>query len=327
MVKKNIGTALKFILSLGVGIGIVWFTFSKLTAAEKDIMRNAFANANYSWLLLGAAINLISNYFRTERWRMLLKPLGYTPGFANTFFSVMVMYFANLLFPRLGEVMRCGILRRYEKIPVDKSIGTMVTERIVDVLTLPLIIGILIIAEKDKFYQSLSNTQAITKQFSNSPIYSYILYAILGMLALFVTYKVVIDKQWIGRIKTFLLGIFIGLKSILNTENPVKFIAYSLIIWVCYFLAGYVSFLALPETSQLSPWAGLGVVFFGALAFVAVQGGVGVYPLVVAKFLLVYGIAESIGLSFGWLAWTFQTGLVIFGGIISLIILSIINKS
>ena len=123
------------------------------------------------------------------------------------------------------------------------------------------------------------------------------------------------------------MGIFIGLKSILKTENPVKFIAYSLIIWVCYFLSGYVSFLALPETSQLSPWAGLGVVFFGALAFVAVQGGVGVYPLVVAKFLLVYGIAESIGLSFGWLAWTFQTGLVIFGGIISLIILSIINKS
>jgi hypothetical protein len=181
MLNKNIGTALKFIISLGVGIGIVWFTFSKLTVAEKDIMRNAFANANYSWLLLGAAFNLISNYFRTERWRMLLKPLGYTPGFANTFFSVIVMYFANLLFPRLGEVMRCGILRRYEKIPVDKSIGTMVTERIVDVLTLPLIIGILIIAEKDKFYQSLSNTQAITKQFSNSPVYSYILYAILGL--------------------------------------------------------------------------------------------------------------------------------------------------
>lgn len=325
--KKHVGTVIKFTLSLGLGIGIIWFTFSKLSDADKQLMYQSFMNANYYWLILGALFNLVSNFFRTERWRMLLQPIGYNPGFANTFFSVMVMYFANLLFPRLGEVMRCGILRKYEKIPVDKSIGTMVTERLMDVLTLPVIIGLLIIAEKDKFFESLNNTQAITKQFGNSPVYSYIFYSVLLLVVLFVIYKVITDKEWVNRIKTFLLGIWIGLKSVLNTKSPALFIIYSIAIWLCYFLASYCSFFALTETAQLSPWVALGVLFFGALAVAAVQGGIGVYPLVVGKFLMVYGVAESIGLSFGWLAWSFQTGLIIIAGILSLIILSVINKS
>jgi glycosyltransferase 2 family protein len=325
-VKKHLSTALKFSLSLGLGLAIVWFTFSKLTDEEMRLMRSAFANANYWWLILGSLLNLVSNIFRTQRWRMLLKPLGYKPSFVNTFFSVIVMYFANLLFPRLGEVMRCGILTRYEKIPVDKSIGTMVTERLVDVLTLPIIIGILLLVEKDRFYEALSGTQAITKNFSNNPLYSYILYSIIGLLIVFILYKVITDKFWIPKIQQFIKGIFQGLQSILKTESPLLFLFYSAMIWVCFFLAGYVSFFALPETSEAGPWAALALLFFGAIAFTAVQGGVGAYPLVAAKLLVVYGVAETIGLSFGWLAWTVQTGLVIIGGLLSLLILSIINK-
>ena len=324
--KKHLSTLLKFTISLGLGLVIVWFTFSRLTSEEMRLMRSAFANANYWWLILGAFINFTSNYFRTERWRMLLKPLGYTPSFINTFLSVIVMYFANLLFPRLGEVMRCGILTRYEKIPVDKSIGTMVTERLVDVLTLPIIIGILLLVEKDRFYEALSGTQAITKNFSNNPLYSYFLYGIVGLLIIFVLYKNITDKFWIGRIQQFIIGIFQGLKSILKTENPLLFIFHSVMIWVCFFVAGYVSLFALPETSDVGPWAALALMFFGALAYTAVQGGVGAYPLVAAKLLLVYGVAETIGLSYGWLSWTVQTGLVIIGGLLSLLILTLINK-
>jgi uncharacterized protein (TIRG00374 family) len=325
-VKKHLSTVLKFTLSLGLGLAIVWFTFSRLTDDEMRFMRSAFANANYWWLILAAFINTISNFFRAERWRMLLKPLGYTPSFVNTFLSVIVMYFANLLFPRLGEVMRCGILTRYEKIPVDKSIGTMVTERLVDVLTLPIIIGILLFVEKDRFYEALSGTQAITKNFSNNPLYSYILYGIVALLIIFVLYKIITDKFWIGKIQHFIIGIFQGLKSILKTESPLLFIFYSIMIWVCFFLAGYVSLFALPETSEAGPWAALAMLFFGAIAYTAVQGGVGAYPLVAAKLLLVYGVAETIGLSFGWLTWTVQTGLVIIGGLFSLLVLTLINK-
>jgi glycosyltransferase 2 family protein len=321
-VKKHFGTIIKFTASLGVGLFIVWFTFSKLTDEERNMMRSSFRNANYRWLIAGVMLNLTSNFFRTERWRMLLQPLGKKPGFLNTFLSVIAMYFANLLFPRLGEVMRCGILKKYEDIPVDKSIGTMVTERILDVLMLPLLAGFLFYVEKDKFKKAYSLTKEATGQFSNS----YIFYAIVSCILLFVVYKLVTDKSWILRIKEFVIGIFSGLKSILKTENPVLFIFHSAVIWILYIGSAYISFWALPQTESLGLVAAVGVTFFGALAFAAVQGGVGAYPLVTAKFLLVFGITESIGLSLGWMMWSMQTGFVILGGLLSLLILSLINK-
>jgi uncharacterized protein (TIRG00374 family) len=325
-VKKKIGTVIKFALSLGVGVLIVWFTFSRLSDEEMQMMRQAFASANYWWLILGGVFNLASNYFRTERWRMLLKPLGQNPNFLNTYLSIIVMYFGNLLFPRLGEVARCGILNKYEKIPVDKSIGTLVTERFMDVLMLPVIAGILFFVEKEQFVKSYYMTKEITGKFSNSPMYSYILYGVVAAVVLFIMYKVITDKTWIQRIRDFIKGIFMGLKSIQKTENPVMFVVHSFGIWAFYWVAAYVSFFALPETASLSVWAALGAVFFGSFAYIAVQGGVGAYPLVLQMIVATYGVSSIIGLSAGWLIWTIQTGLVIIAGTISLIILSVVNK-
>ncbi len=324
--KKHLSTAAKFVFSLGLGLLIVWFTFSKLTDDERETMRSAFANANYSWLLLGGFFNLASNYFRTQRWRMLLKPMGHNPGYWNTFFSVIVMYFANLLFPRLGEVMRCGLLNKYENIPVNRSIGTMVTERIVDLLTLFSIGGILILTQKDVFYESLTSTKQITESFGNNPMYSYIFYAVVTLVGLFVVYKVVLDRTWIHKIINFIKGMLEGLRSVLKTEKPLLFMFHSIIIWVFYFLAGYVSFFAIPETSAISLGGVLAVLFFGGFAYAAVQGGLGAYPAVVAILLPLYGIPD-VGLAMGWLMWTVLTGLVIISGILSLLALSIINKS
>jgi glycosyltransferase 2 family protein len=325
-VKKHLGTIVKFALSLGLGLLIVWFTFSRLSDEEMHMMRQAFASANYWWLLLGGVFNLASNYFRTERWRMLLKPLGQNPGFSNTFFSIIVMYFANLLFPRLGEVARCGILNKYEKIPVNKSIGTLVTERFMDILMLPLIAGILILVEKEQFVKSYYMTKEITGKFNNSPVYSYILYGVVAAVVLFILFKVITDRTWVQRIRDFIKGIFTGLKSIQKTENPIMFIVHSIGIWAFYWAAAYVSFFALPETASLSVWAALGAIFFGAFAYTAVQGGVGAYPLVLQMIITTYGVSSIIGLSAGWLIWTVQTGIIIIAGTFSLIILSVINK-
>jgi len=326
-VKKHAGTAVKFVLSLGLGLLIVWFTFSRLSEEDRAVMRSAFANANYLWLLLGAALNLSSNFFRAERWRMLLKPLGYRPHFANTFLSIIVMYFANLLFPRLGEVLRCEILRRYEKIPLDKSIGTMVTERVVDVLSLLAVGGILMLVEKDRFYQSYAETQEKLKGFSNSPVFAYIFYALVAGVVLFVAYKVIKDKAWIGRIINFMKGILEGLKSVFKTGNMPLFIFHTAAIWACFILNTYVCFFALGETSGLSFLAAMGATFFGALAYTAVQGGVGAYPLIIQYFLLAYGIQATTGFAFGWLAWSFVTAMVLLAGILALIALTLFNRN
>ncbi|MDZ4845978.1 MAG: lysylphosphatidylglycerol synthase transmembrane domain-containing protein [Chitinophagales bacterium] len=325
--KKHLGTAIKFALSLGVGIFIVWFTFSRLSQEDRDIMRSAFANANYWWLALGAMLNLSSNFFRAERWRMLLKPLGYRPHFLNTFLSIIVMYFANLLFPRLGEVLRCEILRRYEKIPLDKSIGTMVTERVVDVLSLLVVGGVLILVEKERFYQSYAETQEKLKGFGNSPVFSYIFYGIVAAVILFVAYKVITDKTWIGRLTNFMRGILEGLKSVFKTGNMPLFLFHTAAIWACFIFNTYVCFFALTETAGLSVLAAMGATFFGALAYTAVQGGVGAYPLIIQYFLLAYGIQATTGFAFGWLAWSFVTAMVLVVGMIALIALTLFNRS
>lgn len=325
--KKHLGTAVKFILSLGIGLLIVWFTFSRLSDEDRAVMRSAFANANYWWLLLGALLNVSSNFFRAERWRMLLKPLGFRPHFLNTFLSIIVMYFANLLFPRLGEVLRCEILRRYEKIPLDKSIGTMVTERVVDVLSLLVVGGILILFEKERFYQSYAETQEKLKGFSNSPVFSYIFYGIAAAIAVFIVYKVITDKSWIGRITNFMRGLLEGLKSVFKTGNMPLFIFHTAAIWACFIINTYVCFFALEETSGLSFFAAIGATFFGALAYTAVQGGVGAYPLIIQYFLLAYGIQATTGFAFGWLAWSFVTAMVLLAGMLALIGLTLFNRS
>ncbi len=326
--KKHLGTAIKFILSLGLGVAIVWYTFSRLSDQDRADMREAFANANYWWLLAGALLNLTSNLFRAERWRMLLKPLGYVPRYANTVLSIIVMYFANLLFPRLGEVLRCEILRRYEKIPLDKSIGTMVTERVVDVLSLAVVGGILFLIEKENFLKSWHETREKIKGLGgDSPVFGYIFYGILAAVALFIIYKVATDRSWIGRIRDFIRGLVEGLKSVFKTSSPAVFVFHTAAIWLCFILNTYFCFWAMPETSHLNFVVAMGATFFGALAYTAVQGGLGAYPIIIQLFFAGYGIAYSKGIAFGWLAWSFVTGIVLLAGVSALIILSIYNRN
>src|SRR5579863_2777195 len=126
---------------------------NQLSDSDKQHVMQDIKRANYFWVCVPPALGFISNAFRTQRWRILLRPLGYNPGFVNTFFSVMIMYFLNLIFPRLGEVSRCTILARYENVPLDKGIGTMVVERLMDLICLGLVLLLLWVSEHDKFVE------------------------------------------------------------------------------------------------------------------------------------------------------------------------------
>lgn len=324
--KKYTGTLIKFILSVGLGVLIVWFTFNQLDQEERMTMRAAFSRANYWWLLAGGVVNLLSNYFRTQRWRMLLQPLGYRPGFFITFCSIIVMYFANLLFPRLGEILRCGILSRYEKIPINKSVGTMITERLVDILALPVMMGLLLMTQRELFYQTLERTKQITSRFSHSAAYDYIIIVVAAIVAGGIIYKSATDRYWWNKAFHFLRGALAGFRSIFKTGRPALFLFHSVNIWLCYWAAAYISFFSLKETAGVSPWAGLGAVFFGAFAYTAVQGGVGAYPLVLQMLLLVYGIDPVVGLSAGWLIWTVQTSLIVLAGTTLMLALLLLNR-
>ena len=198
--KKHLGNIFKFIVSLGVGVGLVYWSLRGITTDQKQMISESFGKANYSWLAFLVFFGLISNFFRTQRWRLLLKPLGYNPDYWNTFASVMIMFFANLAFPRLGEVLRCSVLAKYEKVPVEKSIGTMVLERVIDLVTIMILGAILLIAEYQRFYQFFKDiffghksTEGVAVEINYT---KYIIMVIVGLGVFLASWVLVRKHGW-----------------------------------------------------------------------------------------------------------------------------------
>jgi uncharacterized membrane protein YbhN (UPF0104 family) len=330
-VKKHLASFLKLAISLGLGVGLIYWFVSKMTPEDVALTKDAFSRANYFWILLAPVLGFVSNFSRTERWRMLLEPTGHRPGFWNTYFSVMLMYFFNLLFPRLGEVTRCSILARYENVPLDKSIGTMVVERIVDLISIILVGSLVLFVEYDTLYAYFNET-VLNKKASEPTETSYLKWIILGSIILICLGGAffVQHKYGFARMKAMLIerlkGFAEGLKSIRYLRQPFMFVFHSVFIWVCYFLMVYFSFYALPETASLGAFAGLACLFMGGFAMVATPGGIGVYPAMIAQVLVLYGINATIGYAFGSIVWVAQTGSVLIGGALSLLLVAIINR-
>ena len=261
--KKHLGNILKLAFSLGIGVALVYWFVGQMSASDKQHVVEDVKRANYLWVIMPPVIGLVSNYFRSERWRLLLRSLGYNPGFWNTFLSVMLMYFLNLFFPRLGEVSRCGVLARYEKIPVDKAIGTMVLERLMDVVCLGIVVAILILTEHDKFFllyeQIVKNSQTtfgdIIAKNQISPVVKYgVIIAVFLALTAFIGWQIRAKgfENIVADIKERMLGLWRGIISIKDVQNPFLFIFHTVMIWVLYFLMGYTGFRMFPETSHLS---------------------------------------------------------------------------
>jgi len=326
--KKHFGNILKFIISLCIGVGLVFWSLKDVTAEQKQMILDAFKSANYFWLFLLMFIGLASNFFRAQRWRLLLRPIGYNPNYWNTFSAVMAMFFFNLLFPRLGELMRCTILYRYEKVPVEKSIGTMVLERIIDLVCI-LILGVIILLfEYQRFYVFFAEIAAKIN-FIKVGI-AVVIATIAGIIAFyFLNKKKAIHNEIVREehvIIAKLKGLWQGLISIKDLKERWEFIFHTFAIWICYILMPYFGFKCMEETAGLGLTAAMAAVFFGGFAMVLTQGGVGAFQIVIQKILVAYGIGEIIGLSYGWISWTVQTASVIIAGILSLIFLAVYNK-
>ena len=329
--KKHLGNFLKFSISLGIGVGLVFWSLKGITAEQKQMILDSFKRANYGWLVLLMSFGLASNFFRAQRWRLLLKPLGYTPNYWNTFSAVMIMFFANLAFPRLGEVLRCSILAKYENVPVEKSIGTMVLERIIDLICILLIGGLILLFEYQRYFQFFKDlffgnkTTAIAE--TNNTKYIILAIAAIAVIA-FIFFM--IRKHGLEKLTAFIkekfLGLWQGVISIKHLDKKWEFIFHTFAIWICYILMPYFGFKCLEETSGLGWTAAMASVFFGGFAMVATQGGIGAFQIVIEKILSTYGIASIVGLSYGWISWSVQTISVIAAGILSLIFLAIYNK-
>lgn len=258
----------------------------------------------------------------------MIEPLGHKPRLLNTFLALMIGYLMNLVFPRMGEISRCGVLARYEKISFTKLVGTVVTERIIDVIMLLLLTLIVIITQFGKIIQFLNNNPEIKSELMAVVSSPWFILGIVGLVILIYFFRRKIKHTAaFEKIHEIMQKFSEGLKTIKNMNNKGAFVFHTIFIWLMYYLMLYVVFFAFDFTSHLPAIAGLTTFVLGSYGMVApVQGGIGAWHFMVIQALFVYGIDKADGSVFAFLAHTSMTAMMIVVGLISFLILPFINR-
>jgi uncharacterized protein (TIRG00374 family) len=325
----------KYFIFLGIGAVVFWWVYKD---EPLDKYKSAFKNLNYFWIILSVIFNILSQISRAVRWNMLIRPLGYKPRLLNTYLSVLILYFVNLLLPRAGEVFRCTILSRYEKIPFVKLAGTVFVERMADMVTL-LLLALIIITSQFKVFVTFFNTheevrQNLTHLFSVQNILLGISALLLFLIMLF-GFRKYYNKNKSGKKSPFLSKLRLikqnflsGIQSISKLENKWLFIGHTIFIFTMWLVMLYVIFLAYEPTSHLSLQTGMITFLMGGLAMLApVQGGIGPWHFMVYETLFIYGIDKADGKVFALIAHASTNLIYLFLGLAALLLIPLFNSS
>lgn len=330
---KRIRTILQYSFFFGLGVFLVWWSIKDLTAGDKSQIQTALSNAKY-WLIIPVFVILfLSHFIRALRWRLLIEPLGYFPSKTNTFFAVMIGYLANQAVPRLGEVLKCTALARYEKIPADKLVGTIILERLIDAITLLTIFGITLVIQPELYSQLLDTffNSSQERQETKKLATWMIALMIFGLLIIALGLWMYIKKKHVRDIHGLLLKIWRsvlqGISSIRHLKKRTLFVVYTILLWTLYLAGGYIGFSALQETSHYGIKEAFTVLSAGSIGMIATPGGIGAYAYLIQQTMQLYGLSEGIALAFGWILWLAQTAVVLIGGLISFVALPYINKT
>ncbi|NLA24884.1 MAG: flippase-like domain-containing protein [Bacteroidales bacterium] len=323
---KNI---IQFVVFIAFGVLLFWLVYKDTNWRE---LFNGIKQVNYCWFILIAIIGIISHISRAIRWNLLIRPMGYETRFWNTFFAVMVGYFANLAVPRLGEVARCGVVSKYDKVPLSKVLGTMITERVIDMITMPLFIVVALLAGSGLIQDFLSTNQDVSAKMSSifniTNLLIFVFIIAIGIILFYLLLKGKFDRiPFFEKIKNFARNLYDGLMSIRQVKKKFWFIFHSLLIWVCYYLMVVVSMPAFGFTQDLGFMAALIVFIAGSFGMIApAPNGIGAYHFMVIQALLLFGIFREDAALYAFLIHTFQTLLLLLAGLFSLFMLPIINR-
>ncbi|MBI5370542.1 MAG: flippase-like domain-containing protein [Sphingobacteriales bacterium] len=329
--KKNFRTILQYLLFLGVGIFFAWLSLKNLDQEKTEQIKMAFRNARY-WLALPVFFILLSSHaVRALRWRLLMEPMGYRPSRLNSFFAVMIGYLVNMGVPRLGEIVKCTVLARYEKIPADKLVGTIILERLIDSLTLLLVFGITLLIQPHLYAQIMeaffkSGGPKEEPAVSTGLITVILLCALLLLIGLWMLIKKKSLKDLLAVFKKIWKSVIQGISTIQHLKKRKQFIGYTLLLWVLYLSGGYIGFMAFRETSLYGVREAFTILSAGSIGMIASPGGIGAYAYLIEKTMQLYGLNYTIALAFGWILWLAQTTVILLGGIISFGALPYFNK-
>jgi uncharacterized protein (TIRG00374 family) len=325
-------TLLKYIFFLLLGVFFVWLSVRNINYGNWIQIKEAIIRGR-KWVIIPVILTLLfAHYSRAIRWKLLMEPLGYRPSINNVFAAVMIGYLVNAGAPRLGEVFKCTILARYEKVKADKLIGTILVERAVDMVCLLGVFLLAILFQGEifghfmndmltKFFHDKTGNLSVTKLSIAVGIF------LLLSLVFYIILKRFGHIDLVSKIKGVIKNIIHGLSSIRYLQHKSLFIFHSLLIWTLYFLASVLGLFALRETQVLGFAGGLTTLAVGTVGMIITPNGIGAYPLLIAQLLGLYGLnPDTTGNASGWLMWSAQTFIVLIGGMVCFIFISRFNE-
>jgi glycosyltransferase 2 family protein len=307
-----------------IGAGLFWYVYQDLNIQSIKVV---LKELKYNWIILSIILELISVLIRALRWKMLLESMGYKPKTSNLFFSVQILYFINLVIPRGGELARCGMIAKYEKIPFSKLVGTVFIERVTDFIAF-IIIFVAV------FFLQLSLIKEIFSKLNISPSgFQTKILILLSVVIFFILLYLVFKKlglltRFRSKINTIKEEIIEGVKSIMLIERKWTYIFQTFLIFLLWLLMLYVVFFAYPPTKDLTFSTAMFTYTIGSLAFLLpIQAGIGVWHFLVMECLNMFGLAKDSGKMFALVSHTFTNlGYLLFGTI-GFISIPFINSS
>ena len=329
---KRVSNVITYIIFLLLGILLLWLCFRKIEFSQ---VLDYVKTAKYSWMLISLVCLAISLFFRALRWNILIESLGYKTRISTTYESVLIAYFANTVFPRLGEVTRCGTLTKKENIPFDKSFGTVVSERIIDLVIL-FAMALLVILFQWNLLGSLITSwlNPLIEKLTSNILIGIIVIVLTIVFCLAIVFIFKKNREKISQNKLYRKiasvwdGFVDGMKSIFTMEKKGLFIVYTLLIWGFYVVMTWLPFYMLPETSHLGLTEAVTLLGLATLGVVApVPGGMGVYHFIGILLLNgFYGISESAAVSFVTINHTSQMIFYLVTGVISYVIMFFVDR-
>jgi hypothetical protein len=304
-----------------LGVFLVWYSYNATTPEDRKQILFYIKEADLFWVGVSVLMGVLSHISRAIRWNYLLEPLGYKPKLINNILIILTAYFTNLGIPRSGEILRATALSTFEKVPFEKGFGTIVTERVVDLIMLLLVVIVTFFLQTDiilEFFQ---------KRGFNLNLVLILLFLGAAGTTLFYVLLKKSKNTLLSKIRSFLKGLLQGVLSIFKMKYKWAFIAHTLFIWLLYIGMFWVIKFTVPETIFLTISQLLVAFVFGAFAMTATNGGIGLYPIAVSSALAIFGISSTSGDAFGWIMWISQTLMVVVFGAISFLILPLLNRN
>lgn len=321
--KKSIIQLFVFLLIAG---GLIYWQYTSLDKQQLATIKESLQNAKWHYLFLAVIVGFLSHLFRALRWNQMLATIDIRPPIATTTVAVLLGYLANILIPRLGEIIRCTFLNRNTKAPFDKSIGSVIAERLFDTLTLLVVFFLILFVEYNTLIRFATEIGQglLDKMKAVNPLFWIIAIIILIICVILFFY-------FFKKIKSTVLGKIInhvvsGLKSIFLVKNKMLFLIYTILIWVCYITMTWLAFGAIGGTEHLGFGTAMAVTAFGSFAIILTPGGIGAYPPIVAAILAIYSIHYELGLAVGWFGWSMQTIVVLVLGLLAIIFTPFLKK-